>query len=78
MQTVNRLIESLENAPGPKRQPIQVGRLLVYCQCGDTTNGSPRPCPEWRRGCERYELNDWIDILIRPGGRCDWWPVGIA
>ncbi len=44
---VNALLEALDNAPGPKREHITVGRLLAQCQ---------QVCPEWFRCCERH---DW-------------------
>lgn len=59
---VNDLIESLENAPGPKRETIEVGRRLAFCQ---------QKCPEWFRNCERYDREAWIELLIRPGKFCE-------
>ncbi len=63
---VNALLESLANAPGPKREPIEVGRLLAQCQ---------QVCPEWFRGCERHDLEAWITLLITPGRHCSRRPV---
>ncbi len=65
---VNALLESLENAPGPKREPIEVGRLLAQCQRG--VEQPPRPCPDWDRGCKRYDLEAWIGLMITPGRHC--------
>lgn len=62
---VNALIEALENGPGPKREQIEVGRLLVYCQ---------QVCPEWTRECGRYDTETWIRLMVTPGQRCDRWP----
>ncbi len=58
---VNALLESLENAPGEKREPIQVGRLLAHCQ---------QRCPEWVRSCQRHDLEAWITLMITPGRNC--------
>ncbi len=65
-RVVNNLIEALENAPGEKREPIQVGRLLAHCQ---------QVCPEWFRSCQRYGMEEWIRIMITPGRRCDRRPL---
>ena len=59
---VNALIEALANAPGKKREPIQVGRLLAYCQ---------QRCPEWFRSCGLHDREEWIRLLILEGETCD-------
>ena len=62
---VNNMVETLENTPGPKRELIAVGRLLIYCQ---------QRCPEWDgRGCTHYEPDLWIETMITPGRRCPRW-----
>lgn len=66
---VNDLIESLANAPGKKREPIQVGRLLAFCQ---------QKCPEWFHECESYDREEWIELLIRPRQVCEHWDGGCA
>lgn len=59
---VNDLNEALANAPGEKREPIQVGRLLAHCR---------QVCTEWDRGCTRFEREEWIRLLITPSRSCD-------
>ena len=73
MQTVNCLMDSHAAADGPTRELILIGRLLIHCM--GATDGEPPPCPEWRRGCQRFDLEEWIEIMIRPAGRCDCWPI---
>ena len=65
-RVVNALLESLANAPGPKREPIRVGRRLAYCQ---------QVCPEWFRGCGRYSTAEWVDRLILVRLDCDRMPA---
>jgi len=61
----SRIIESLTeghaNAPGEKRELIEVGRRLVRCQ----------RCGHWdHRGCDQFTRQEWVEILIRPGREC--------
>ena len=61
---VNALVETLDNHPGPAREPSHVGRLLAGCQ----------RCSEWsNRGCTRIEWQAWIRILIEPARGCNRW-----
>lgn len=58
---VNALVESLENAPGLKREWACVGRLLVCCQ---------RECSEWHGACARFGHEEWISRLIHQAKHC--------
>jgi len=59
---VNALIETLDNATGPKREPAAVGKRLAYCQ---------QVCPAWFRRCTRHpDREGWIQLMITPGERC--------
>lgn len=64
---VNALTEALDNAPGPNREPAEVGQLLAYCQqeCSDWSQ------PGQPRGCGRYDLGGWIRVMVTPGAACD-------
>jgi len=62
---VNALVESLANAPGPHREPVEVQRRLAHCQ---------QVCQDWFRECDRYALRDWIDLMITPGRECPFRP----
>ena len=59
---VNTLVESLDNAPGPNREPAAVGKRLAYCQ---------QVCGAWYRRCTKHpNTEEWITIMITPGRQC--------
>jgi len=61
-QLVNALVENLDNAPEPKREPAAVEKRLAYCQ---------QVCPAWYQRCTRHpDTIQWVELMITPGQHC--------